>query len=168
MQSKYEIWSLTVYTVIAHHLLLKRKPLNFFFTYKPEEKQGEVEQREELESDLAEVASQAEESPSIPTEDKEPPQNQETVKEDIATETHQTVSKPSPTRTHSGRGRHPKTAPISAQKKIPVKKEEESAAQDAPGFQDDPSDADYAPSKYIFIECNLICPLGVFKVHMMH
>ncbi|XP_032377172.1 zinc finger and BTB domain-containing protein 17 isoform X2 [Etheostoma spectabile] len=113
------------------------------------EKQGEVEQREELESDLAELASQAEESPNIPTEDKEPPQNQETVKEDIPNETPQTVSKPSPTRTHSGRGRHPKTTPISAQKKISVKKEGESAAQDAPGFQDDPSDADYAPKSQL-------------------
>ncbi|XP_031724577.1 zinc finger and BTB domain-containing protein 17 [Anarrhichthys ocellatus] len=114
-----------------------------------EEKQGEVEQREDLESDLAEVASQAEESHCTPTEDKKPAQNQENVKEDVSTETQQTVPSPNPARAHSGRGRAPKTTPVSAQKKISVKKEEESAAQDAPVFQDDPSDADYAPKSQL-------------------
>ncbi|XP_051281410.1 zinc finger and BTB domain-containing protein 17 isoform X2 [Dicentrarchus labrax] len=105
------------------------------------EKTGGVEQREEPESDLAEVATQAEESPpSTPIEDKEPTQNQEDLKEDISTETKQPVSQPSPARTHSGRGRPPKTTPVSAQKKTSVKKEEESV-----GFQDDPSDTDYTP-----------------------
>lgn len=115
---------------------------------------------------MAEVPSQAEESPhSTPTEDKDPTQNQENEKEDISTETQETVSQPSPARTHPGRGRPPKTTPLSAQKKISVKKEEENSAQDAPGFQDDPSDADYTPSKSIFIESINI--YKVFKVHMI-
>lgn len=98
------------------------------------------------------MASQAEESPpSTPAEDKEPTQNHENLEEDISTETQQTVSQPSPARTHSGQGRPPKTAPVSTQKKVPVKKEEESDVQDAPEFQDDPSDTDYTPSKCIFI-----------------
>lgn len=110
------------------------------------------------------MASQAAEEipPSTPTADKEPTQNQENVKEDISAETQQTVCQANPARTHSGRGRPPKTTPLSVQKKISVKKEkEESAAQDAPRFQDDPSDADYTPSKYIFMECLLICPFGM-------
>lgn len=166
MQSEYEIWNL-IYTNCPPYSVKKR--FHFFFN-KPEEKPGEGEQREEAESELAEVTSQAEESPpSIPTEDKEPPQNQENLKEDIHPETQQDVCQPSPTRTHSGRGRPPKATPLSAQKKISVKTEEESAAQDVPGFQDDPSDADYTPSKCIFI-CILMFTSQVLKleVHVMH
>lgn len=93
------------------------------------------------------MASQAEETPSCTTtEDKEATQNQDNLTEDISTEIQQTDSQPSPARTNPGRGRPPKTTPPSSQKKI-VAKEGGSAAQDAPGFQDDPSDADYMPSK---------------------
>lgn len=130
----------------------------FFFINKPEEKHGNREQREELESDLADVASEAEENPpSIPTEDKESTQNQVSLKEDVSSETQRTVSPPCPTRPYSGRGRPPKTTPSSAPKKVSVKKEMEKEARDAPGFQDDPSDTDYAPSKYLFIGSPRIC-----------
>lgn len=88
---------------------------------------------------------------SPPTEDKEPTQNQETLKEEIPPETQQPVCQPSPARTHSGRGRPSKTTIVTAQKKTSVKKDEEKAAQNAPGFQDDPSDTDYTPSKDINI-----------------
>ena len=150
MQFQYEIWSLICSNCPSYSI--KKGNLSvYFFTNKPDEKQGEEEQKEELESELAEVASQAEESPIIPTEDKEPTQNQEHLQEDISTQTQQTTL-PNPARTPSGRGRPHKTSPPSAQKKTFVKKEEESAAQDVPAFQDDPSDADYTPSVYIFIE----------------
>ncbi|KAG7520449.1 hypothetical protein JOB18_029496 [Solea senegalensis] len=95
-----------------------------------DEKAGDSEQKEK-ESDLPEVASQAEEIPACtPTEDKEPTQNQDDMK-DISTET-------SPSTTKS-RGRPPKSIPHTAQIKI------ESVTQDATGFQDDPSDTDYTP-----------------------
>lgn len=146
--------------------MFKLRSLNLFSIFlfnKPEEKTGEGEQKEELESDLAEVALQAEESPpSIPTEDNESTQSKDNLsedREDVSTETQQTASQPNPGRIHSGRGRPPKTTPPSAQKKVSVKKEEGNATQDAPEFQDDPSDADYMPSKYIFIESLLICPI---------
>uniref|UniRef100_A0A3Q3J5H4 Uncharacterized protein n=1 Tax=Monopterus albus TaxID=43700 RepID=A0A3Q3J5H4_MONAL len=106
--------------------------------------------REELENDLAEVASQAEDSsPSISTEDKEPTQNEDSLKEDSSIETQETVSQPSTTSTYLGRARLPKTTSVFAQKKISVQKEKENASQDASGFQDDPSDADYMPSQYL-------------------
>lgn len=93
------------------------------------------------------MASQAEESPAAaPTDEKELTQNELTSKEEVSTETEQTVSQPNPAGTRSGRGRPPKTATLSAQKKTSVKKEEGSAAQDVPGFKDDPSDTDYTPS----------------------
>lgn len=122
------------------------------FFNKPKEKPGDGEQRDELDSDLTEVASQAEESPSsTPADDKKPTQNPENLKEDISAETQRTLSQPNPARTQSWRRRPPKTTPLSTQKKVSVKKEEESAALDVPEFQDDPSDTDYTPSKDIFI-----------------
>lgn len=115
-----------------------------------EEKQGNREQREELESDLADEASHAEENPpSISTEDKDATENQVSLKEDISSEIQQTASQPA--RPYSGRGRPPRTTASSASKKVLVKKDVEKEARDAPGFQDDPSDTDYAPSKYLFI-----------------
>lgn len=136
--------------------IFHKKHFSIFFL----EKHGDREQREELESDLADVASQAEENPpSIPTENKEPTQNQDNLKEDISTETQQTISQPCPSRTYSGRGRPPKTTHSSAPKKMPLRKEKENAAQDAPGFQDDPSDADYTPSTYLFTKSPFgMCP----------
>lgn len=126
---------------------IKKTFLNFFFN-KSEEKHGNREQREELESDLADTTSQAEEDPSsILTEEKNSTENQVSLKEDISSETQQTVSQPCPTRPHSSRGRPPKTTPSSAPKKMSISKETEKEARDAPGFQDDPSDTDYAPSK---------------------
>nr|XP_020468276.1 zinc finger and BTB domain-containing protein 17 isoform X2 [Monopterus albus] len=113
------------------------------------EKTGQKE-REELENDLAEVASQAEDSsPSISTEDKEPTQNEDSLKEDSSIETQETVSQPSTTSTYLGRARLPKTTSVFAQKKISVQKEKENASQDASGFQDDPSDADYMPKSQL-------------------
>ncbi|KAL6120005.1 zbtb17 [Pungitius sinensis] len=117
-----------------------------------EEKHGEVEQREELESDRsAGVASQAEESPCTTTEDKKPTQNDENVQEDISTEKQQTVSRPSPARTQSGRGGVHTNSPV-PQKKISVKKEEESAAEDAP--VPGPSDADCNPKSPLKSACS--------------
>lgn len=122
------------------------------FFNKPKEKPGDGEQRDELESDLTEVASQAEESPpSTPADDKKPTQNPENLKEDISVETQKTLSQPNPARTQSWRRRPPKTTSVSTQKKVSVKKEEESAALDVPEFKDDPADTDYMPSKDIFI-----------------
>ncbi|XP_076598099.1 zinc finger and BTB domain-containing protein 17 isoform X1 [Chaetodon auriga] len=133
----------------AYQSMANPAPSVITLDFAVEDKPGGGEQREEVENDLAEVASQADESPpSTVTEDKEPT-NQENVKENMSTETQQTVSQPNPARTHSGRGRPPKTTPLSAQKKISVKKEEGSAAQDAPGFQDDPSDSDYTPKSQV-------------------
>ncbi|XP_068997172.1 zinc finger and BTB domain-containing protein 17 isoform X2 [Embiotoca jacksoni] len=110
-------------------------------------KTGEAGKKDELENDLAEVASQAEEQPpSTPTEENDPTQSQDGLKEVISAETD---SQPNPTRTHQGRGRPSKTNPLSAQKKISVKNEEKSAAQDAPVFHDDPSDADYTPKSQL-------------------
>lgn len=126
--------------------------MSIFVFIIPEEKTDVGEQQEELKGDLAEVASQADVShASPPTEDKEPTQNQETLKDVIPPETQQPVCQPSPARTHSGRGRPPKTTVVTAQKKTSVKKEEEKAAQNAPGSQGDPSDTDYTPSKDINI-----------------
>ncbi|XP_042337387.1 zinc finger and BTB domain-containing protein 17-like, partial [Plectropomus leopardus] len=133
----------------AYQSMANPAPSLISLDFAVEEKQGEEEQKEELESKMSEVATQAEESPSTPTEEKEPTRNLENLKEDISTETQQAVSRPNPARTHSGRGRPPKTSSLSAQKKISVKREEESAAQDAPGFQDDPSDADYTPKSQL-------------------
>ncbi|XP_030590257.1 zinc finger and BTB domain-containing protein 17 isoform X2 [Archocentrus centrarchus] len=111
-----------------------------------DEKTGEGERKEETDNQLSEVASQAEECPpSIPTEDKETTQSQEILEEEISAETQPPVSQPTPTKTHSGRGRPPKTASLLAQKKMSVKNEEEGGASDAPSFQDNPSDADYTP-----------------------
>lgn len=102
-----------------------------------------------MESDTTDVASQAEQTPlTTSTEVKEATQNQETLQEEIATETQQAVLQPDVHRTHLGQGRPPKTTPVSTKKK--VKKEEGTAAREAPEFQDDPSDADYTPSEYIF------------------
>lgn len=103
-----------------------------------------------MESDLTEVASQAEQAPlTTPAEVKEDTQNQETLQEEMSTETQQAVLQPDAHRTHSGQRRPPKTTPVSMKKK--VKKEDGTAAREAPEFQDDPSDADYTPSEYIFI-----------------
>ncbi|XP_034446746.1 zinc finger and BTB domain-containing protein 17 isoform X2 [Hippoglossus hippoglossus] len=99
-----------------------------------DEKTGQSELRLAQESDMAEVAAQAEESASCPiTEDKEPTQNQDNLKEDTATETQQTDSQPSPA------AQTPKTEPPSVEKNI------ESTAQDTPEFQDDPCDTNYVP-----------------------
>lgn len=98
-----------------------------------------------------EVASPVEESPSCATvEDEQPEENQDNV--DICTERQETTPQASPAKTNSGRGRPPKTTPLSAQKTTPVEKEGGSDEQDAPGFQDDPSDTDYTPSKSLLRE----------------
>ncbi|XP_049437010.1 zinc finger and BTB domain-containing protein 17 isoform X2 [Epinephelus fuscoguttatus] len=133
----------------AYQSMANQAPSLITLDFAVEDKQGEVDQREELESDLAEVASQAEDSPSTPTEGKEPTQNLQNLKEHISTETQQTASRPNPARTHSGRGRPAKTSPLSTHKMVSVKEEEECAAQDVPGFQDDPSDADYNPKSQL-------------------
>nr|XP_019944267.1 PREDICTED: LOW QUALITY PROTEIN: zinc finger and BTB domain-containing protein 17 [Paralichthys olivaceus] len=97
----------------------------------------EKEPKEERESDMAEVAAQAEQSASctscIITEDKEPTQNQDNLKEDTFTETQQTASQPSPA------AQSPETTPPSGEKTV------EGTAQDSPGFQDDPCDTTIAP-----------------------
>ncbi len=129
---------------------IQRKKRFYFCSNKPEGKTADGEQKEDLECQLAAVASQAEESPACaPTEDKEPTQNQENLTETVSAEPQHNVSPPNTVRTHSGRGRPPKATPVSAPKKTSVMKEEESAAKDVPGFQDDPSDTDYTPSKSI-------------------
>lgn len=132
---------------------------HFLSFFNSEEKPSDREQGEELESELTDVASQAEGNPpGIPTENKEPRQNQDSSKEDVSTETQQTISQPCTTRTSSGRGRTPKTSLSTAAKKTNLKKEKENAAHDVSEFQDDPSDADYTPSmclykKQIYLAC---------------
>lgn len=119
----------------------------------PDEKTGEGEQKEETDSQLSDLASQAEECPrSIPTEDKETIQSQDILEEELSAKTQKPVSQPKPTRTNTGRGRPPKTSHLLTQKKTSVKNKEESGALDAPALQDDTADADYILSKYIFIE----------------
>jgi len=156
---------------IHSHILKKRQTKNVFFsTNQPEVKPGEEEQAEEVESDLAVVASRAEESPCTPAEVKKPAQNQEAVPEDAPAETQTTGSRPEAVRAHSGRERAAKkTNPACAPKRISVKEEEEEeeeeedgATPEAPrGFQDDdPSDADYTPSESAAMETR--CPSGVY------
>uniref|UniRef100_A0A3Q4HXU2 Zinc finger and BTB domain containing 17 n=1 Tax=Neolamprologus brichardi TaxID=32507 RepID=A0A3Q4HXU2_NEOBR len=77
---------------------------------------------------------------------------QDILEEELSAETQKPVSQPKPTRTHTGRGRPPKTSHLLTQKKTSIKNKEESGALDAPAFQDDTADADYTLSKYIFIE----------------
>eukprot|EP00064_Thunnus_orientalis_P017431 superscaffoldBa00003701_g17513 len=110
-------------------------------------------QMQEIVNACSAYQSMANPAPSLITldfavEDNEPTENKNNLKEDredVSTETQQTASQPNPSRNYSGRGRPPKTTPVSAQKKVSVKKEEGSATQDAPEYQDDPSDADYMP-----------------------
>lgn len=124
---------------------------NFFFN-KTKEKTGDREQREQLESDVTEVASQTEESPSCTlADDNEPTQSKENSQEDTSSDTQQTVSQSIPARTCSGQGRSPKTTPVFTPEMLSIKKEEEIAVQNVPEFQDDPSDTDYMPSKCIFL-----------------
>ncbi|XP_041859879.1 zinc finger and BTB domain-containing protein 17 [Melanotaenia boesemani] len=108
-------------------------------------KTGEREQKGDTETDLSEVAAQAEECPPTTSkEDCEDSQSQESLNKNISADTQQNISKPNPPEAHLSRGRPPKTTLLSAQKKSSVK-EDESTAHDAIGFQDDPSDADYTP-----------------------
>lgn len=105
-----------------------------------------------MESDLTEVASQAEESPhGNPAEDKTPSLNRNNIEEDVPTETQQTVCQPDPAETPPDQVLSPKTTPASTQKKKSANKEGEGAVQDLLEFQDDPADTDYSPSKYMFI-----------------
>ncbi|KAM8863200.1 zinc finger and BTB domain-containing protein 17 isoform 2-T3 [Spinachia spinachia] len=135
----------------AYQSMANPAPSLITLDFAVEEKHGEVVHREELEGDLAEVASQAEEGPCMPTQDKKPTQNDENMQEDVSAEEQPSVSRPDPARTRSSRGRAHKTAPV-PQKKISVKKEEESAAEDAP--VSDPSDADYNPKSPLKSACS--------------
>ncbi|XP_041654304.1 zinc finger and BTB domain-containing protein 17 [Cheilinus undulatus] len=134
----------------AYQSMANQAPSLITLDFAVDEKPGEGEHEEELESDLADVALQAEEqSPSnTPTEDTEPPQNQEHLKEIISTEEQHDASQKNPTKSQAGKGRPSKTATLSPQKKISVK-EEESTAREASGFQDDPSDTDYTPKSQL-------------------
>ncbi|XP_061592650.1 zinc finger and BTB domain-containing protein 17 [Cololabis saira] len=103
-----------------------------------EEKLGDGEEKEDIETHLSEVAAKAEETPpSIPADDQNPAESQDGVNQDDSVETQQTDVQPAPGK----RGRPPKTTLLSAQKKASLKREDESAKP----FQDDPSDADYTP-----------------------
>ncbi|KAM9855466.1 zinc finger and BTB domain-containing protein 17 [Aulostomus maculatus] len=125
----------------AYHSMASPPPSLITLDFAVDEKTGEMQQKVELESDLTEVALQTEESPpQTPAGGNKFTESQENVPAEL------TVSQPNNTTTPSGQGRPLKTTPPSSSlKKITVKTEEDSAAQDAPGFQDDPSDADYTP-----------------------
>ncbi|XP_054904546.1 zinc finger and BTB domain-containing protein 17 isoform X2 [Poeciliopsis prolifica] len=112
----------------------------------PDDQPGEkAGGREQKENQLPEVAAQAEEfSSGSRTEDLKNSQNED-VNGDISADPQQTASRPNPIRKHPGRGRPPKSAQVSAEKTVSVKEEEEGSLVNATGFQDDPSDADYAP-----------------------
>ncbi|KAM7410951.1 hypothetical protein PAMA_021085 [Pampus argenteus] len=129
----------------AYQSMANPAPSLITLDFAVEEKTGGEEQREELESDLAEVAIKTENPPTIPKEDNKPTESQDNLTDDVSAETEQTASPPNLTRTNSGQGPPSKTAPLSPQKKVPVKTDERSATQDASEFQDDPSDADYMP-----------------------
>lgn len=130
--------------------VLKTTLFLFLFFNTLEDKETDKEQSEELPSDLADVASQAEDSiPNPASKEKEPTLNEESLKEDIFTESQQTVPQSCPSRTYSGRGRPPKTALVSHHKKSLIK-EKVNAARDAPRFKDDTSDTDYTPSGSLF------------------
>ena len=114
-----------------------------FSSLSTDEKTGEIEQKDDIENQLSEVAAKAEESPpSSPLVTQKATQSQDGLNQDVSDETQQTVSQPNPGRTHPNRGRPPKTTLLSAQKKTPLKKDERTQL-----FQDDPSDVDYTPSK---------------------
>ncbi|XP_047452776.1 zinc finger and BTB domain-containing protein 17 [Mugil cephalus] len=132
----------------AYQSLSNSAPSLITLDFAVDEKTGEGEQKEKPDNQQLEVASPSEQHPAPVIEEKEPTQSQDNLKEDDSVKTVETVSQPSPTRTHLGRGRPPKTSPP-AQKKVPIKNEEESAVQDVPAFQDDPSDADYAPKSQL-------------------
>uniref|UniRef100_A0A3P8SPL7 Zinc finger and BTB domain-containing protein 17 n=1 Tax=Amphiprion percula TaxID=161767 RepID=A0A3P8SPL7_AMPPE len=126
----------------AYQSMSNQAPSLITLDFAVDEKTCEGGQKEELENHLSEAASQAEEHPlSTAIVDKDSIQIQDGFKEDITTETQRTVSQPNPARIDLSRGRPPKAT----QKKISVKNEEENAVQETPVFQDDPSDADYAP-----------------------
>lgn len=113
-------------------------------------KPGEGEQKGDSEPDLSDVAAQAEKcTPAISTEDHQASQSQDSLDKNISADTQQNGAQPNPTRTNSGRGRPPKTTLPPTQKKLSTKKEDGSAAPDAAGFQDDPSDADYTPKSLL-------------------
>lgn len=129
---------------------LCKRNLLFFFSLTEEKtgETGESQQKDDIEDQLSEVAAKAEEPPpSSPSEAQKATQSQDGLNQDESVETQQTASQPPPGRTHPNRGRPPKTAQLSAQKKTSLKKEES-----AQPFQDDPSDVDYTPSKYVFVE----------------
>ncbi|XP_007570147.1 zinc finger and BTB domain-containing protein 17 isoform X2 [Poecilia formosa] len=112
----------------------------------PDDQTGEkADGSEQKENQPSEVAAQAEEFPSVtPTEDLKNPQSED-VNGDTSADLQQTSSQPNPIRKHLGRGRPPKNSHVSAQKTVSVKEEEEGSMANATGFQDNPSDADYAP-----------------------
>ncbi|XP_054653694.1 zinc finger and BTB domain-containing protein 17 isoform X2 [Dunckerocampus dactyliophorus] len=116
------------------------------------EKTGDEQSSEKRDCDLAEVALQAEHSPSrTPTEDNNKHTEHQDLteeNEDIAVQTQKTVSELSPAKTHPGWARPAKTA-TAAQRRMLVKEEEDGAAQDAPTMQADASDGDYTPYKPI-------------------
>ncbi|XP_074538413.1 zinc finger and BTB domain-containing protein 17 [Halichoeres trimaculatus] len=136
-----------VNTCSAYQSMATQAPSLITLDFAVDEKPIREEQGEKLEGDLAEVALQAEEeAPSdTPTENTQPPQNQQYLEEDKSKETQQTATQCNTTRSVSGRGRLSKNALPTGQKKTPVKTEEGRAAEVASGFQDDPSDTDYTP-----------------------
>ncbi|XP_029973830.1 zinc finger and BTB domain-containing protein 17 [Salarias fasciatus] len=101
------------------------------------EKTADGELKEGLEHQISEAASLAE-------RDEEAQESQDGLNEDVLPEPQQTVSKLAPARLSSTRKRPPKVSSLSAQKRILVKKEEETAS-----FRDDPSDADYTPKSQL-------------------
>lgn len=107
-----------------------------------------------MDSQPLEVAAQVEERhPSTPTGDHKNPQSEDATTRDICVAPQQTAPQPNPIRKHTGRGRPPKCAQVSAQRMMSVKEEEECSSANATGFQDDPSDADYSPGKNVFTLC---------------
>lgn len=106
-----------------------------------------MEQGEEVENNLTQVASQAQESPSSnPTEESAQSQENQENQGEIVAEAQQAVPSTNSSSNHPVRRRVPKATGVPAQK-LSIKKEEESVEQDVSGFQDDPSDSDYTPSR---------------------
>ncbi|RVE55671.1 hypothetical protein OJAV_G00234030 [Oryzias javanicus] len=112
----------------------------------PEEKTAETEKKCETEICVPEVAAQAGELPlSTFANDQTPRQTQEGANQDISAQRQENPPQCSLGRTHSRRGRPPKTPLLCPLKTTSVKKEDDCSTPQASGLQDSVLDADYTP-----------------------
>lgn len=117
----------------------------------PEEKTAETQQKCETANCVPQVAAPAEEHPlSTSADDQTLMQTQEGA--DISAQRPENASQCGFGRTHSRRGRPPKTSLLCTLKKTSVKRGNDGSIPEASGCQDDVLDADYTPSKYLSMQ----------------